>query len=391
MLLQPAQSESSAAKIGIYGGSGTGKSLTSALLAIGLSKTYHNGAPVAMFDPEDASPFLSAVYAAEGVPLIVAKARTFVEMREALHEAESVGACCYNVDNYSEVFKEITEAIKLKLNLQGRKLPFQSREELQRVWGEWTREMRASPVHCLLAGRLAWDYGDTEDESGDVTFIKLGTKMRGESDAGYEPNLLIEMEAIRDPRRDPKSKSKRGAMIHHLSVIKDRTMILNGLTFSVKDLNQYQPGDYAKTFDKFRPHFDRLAIGGSRTAPEGVTSVVRSSAELFAAPQGESAYQARLRRITIALEDFQATSTILWPGADHVAKANRAAAIEAIYKVRSLAAAETLTAEAVEEGAALLRAYEVSVNAGQGVAMSRAAVLADLLIVEADRKETQLT
>lgn len=137
-------------------------------------------------------------------------------------------------------------------------------------------------------------------------------------------------------------------------------------------------------------HVGESGSGVAGTEPP-IAPVSRSSAELFSPISGETKYAERLRRIAIAIEDFQATQRILWSGEGADAKACRLASIEAIYKVRSIAAAETLTAEAVEEGAALLRSYEVSVLAGNPVASTRAAVLADLLLAETARKELQIT
>src|SRR5262245_17236753 len=97
-LLKKAQIEQASAKVGIFGRQGSGKTTTAALIAIGLSKTYHKGAPVAALDTENGSDYLVPIFEAEGVPLLVVKSRAFKDMKDGLREAEREGCCAYLVD-----------------------------------------------------------------------------------------------------------------------------------------------------------------------------------------------------------------------------------------------------------------------------------------------------
>ena len=386
MLLHPASLSSTALKAALFGTGGSGKTITAMLLAVGLSKEQHNSAPIAFVDPEGVEEFVAPICAAEGVPLVVLRGRTFLEMRDGLTEAEQIGCCAYVVDHYDGIFRELTEAQKERLNLIGRKLPYQHREELIRVWDAWVRQFRASPLACIFTGRLAWEWGDSDTEYGEVEKVKLGTKMRGDSDAGYEPNLLIEMERVDNFKRDKISKKKQGEISHVARILKDRRMVLNGRSFAWKDLNAYQAGDYQTVYKALAPHFATVSEQAS-SIREAVAT--RTSAELFQPVSGESAYAERLRRITVAAEEFQATSRVLWPGETEKAKACRQAAIEAIFQTRSWSAVEGKTVEAVESGAALLRACEAALpREADGVApMTRAEVLAWIAAVQTEQRE----
>ena len=185
------------AKVGMYGGGGSGKTLTATLLAIGLSKELHNHAPIKFFDTEDQADFIDPICRAEGVPLSVVKSRSFIDMRDAHRSAADEGCCALIVDSYSHPPRELEEALKQKLDYVGRRLPFQHREQIFTIWGEWVREMRSSPLHVFLNGRLSWEWDEEDDDAGDARPVKIGTKMRGDADAGYEPDLLIEMDQIR--------------------------------------------------------------------------------------------------------------------------------------------------------------------------------------------------
>lgn len=372
--LQPASSTRAFTTVACFGGPGSGKTVSLAMLAIAVSRALHNSAPVAMFDPENASPFVAKMFEVEGVPLLVGHGRSFVEMREGLAEAVSVGACIYFIDNISAVFAELVEAQKFKLDLHGRNLPYPQREELKRHWEGWNREVEAAPLHGFFGGRLAFDWGDDVDAAGDPTHVKLGTKLRGDSDAGYEPNLLIEMEAIQQFARDKITKSRKGVIRHAMRITKDRCLTLNGLSFSFPDVNAYTPGAFEHVWKALQPHFAELS---AQSEGAGVPAPARSSAELFSKPAGESVWAERLRRIALAVEDFKATSEILWPGSSEKQKACRAAALEAVYKVRSWTAVEAKSAEAVEAGALMLRQCELAVprEAEQQPPQSRAEVL----------------
>ena len=388
MLLQPVSELNSAVKAALFGPGGCGKTLTSILMAVGLSKEQHSSAPIAFVDPEGVSEFIRGICEIDQVPLLVLPSRSFVEMRDALGEAESVGACAFVVDHYDGIFRELTEAQKKVLNMEGRNLPYQHRAEIQRIWDAWVRTFRASPLHCIFNGRLAWEWADTETEDGDSTFIKLGTKMRGDSDAGYEPNLLIELEAIQDKAtRHKRTRAKTGGMTHFAYVLKDRKMLLNGLTFKWKDLNGYEAGDYKAVYQSFAPHF---AHSENSNQAARISSTIRSSSELFAPVSGESAFAERARRIGIALEDFQATLQVLWPGTTQQAKACQQAAIETIFHTRSWSAVEGKTAEAVEEGAITLRACEAALpREADGVApLTRAEVIGWIMAIQTEQRES---
>ena len=379
MLLQPASLAPTALKAAFFGPGGSGKTITAMLLAVGLSKEQHNSAPIAFVDPEGVEEFVAPICAAESVPLVVLRGRTFVEMRDGLAEAESLGCCAYVVDHYDGIFRELTEAQKIRLNLIGRKLPYQHREELIRIWDEWVRAFRKSPLACIFTGRLAWEWGDSESDEGEVEKVKLGTKMRGDSDAGYEPNLLIEMERLEKFTREKISKRKRGEIEHVARILKDRRMILNGRSFAWKDLNEYQAGDYKKVYEALRPHFAVPVVG---VPPATAVSSI-SSADLFVAPQGESAFAERARRITIATEEFKAGLDILWPGSTDLAKECRLAALEALFETRSFSAVQHLTPEKVEHGVQVLKACEAELKS-EDFPTRRAAVIGFVLAVKTE-------
>src|SRR5229473_6672290 len=98
-LLKEVTNEQARAKIAAFGEQGSGKTTTLALIAIGLSKTYHNSAPVACMDTENGADFLKPIFAAEGVKFLAIKSGAFKDMVPALREAQESGCCAFIMDS----------------------------------------------------------------------------------------------------------------------------------------------------------------------------------------------------------------------------------------------------------------------------------------------------
>jgi hypothetical protein len=341
-ILKPAVIEQAAAKVGIFGSQGSGKTTTAALFLIGLSKTYHNGAPVAFLDTENGSDYLIPIFEAEGVPLLVVKSRAFKDMRAALTEAKDAGCCGYLVDSYTHPWQELCDTFKAKS--RRKKLEFHHMDELKGMWRQWTDQFLNSPLHCIVNGRLGYEWG--KDEEGEL--VKLGSKMKSESEAGYEPSLLIEMEGVR-PANVVKGK-QRSQIVHLAHVLKDRWRTLNGQTFEFKDINDYKAGDYKVVFNKFLPHWQRLAMAnGVQRAVDGTRT-----SEGMLDDGGRTLAAQRAQQVEIALEVIQNTLAQVWPGQDTLSKQTRLAVIEAMFGQPSWTAVTKKPLETLDEGAALI-------------------------------------
>lgn len=355
-IFKPALIEQAAAKVGVFGPQGSGKTTTSALLLIGLSLTYHKGAPVFFLDTENGSDYVKPIFDAEGVPLLVAKSRAFADMCAGLTEAERGGACGYLVDSYTHPWQELIEAFKQKSRRH--RLEFEHMDELKSMWRQqWTTPMLNSPLHCVLSGRLAYVWDRTEPEEGERKgeLIKLGTKMKSEAEAGYEPSLLIEMEGIQSVEaRDRRTRRKRGTITHVAYVLKDRWRDLNGLSFTWPDMNSYKKGDWQKVFKPFAPHFAHLTIG----SPQRAVSPVRTSGELFETDSAEFG-----RKRTIALEEIKESSTAVFAGQTASDKRARQILLDTLFGTLSWSKVETLGLSRLEASARILTAFKARAEA----------------------------
>jgi hypothetical protein len=365
-LLTKAVVEQSHAKIAGFGPGGSGKSLTLTLIAIALSKTYHKGAPIALFDTEKASDWLVDIYALEQVELLRVKSKSFTDMRAAHKEAIAAGCCAFNVDSYTHPWANLQATLKKQLKVD--KLEFHHMQTLQEMWGEWVDEFLFSPIHCLMAGRLAYEWeNDIDAETGKRGFHKAGTKLRSEKDAGYEPHLLFEMEAERVMVEERKVKVGRetkikrrekkagGHFIHHLHVLKDRARALNGKEFAFEDINDYKAGDWKRVFNALKPHFEKINIASGIHAP---SDREHNPDEALFDGRGDGDYQRRAKRVGIVLEEIDGTLRKLWPGETAKEKALRALVIETLFETRSWKAVEGKSLEALERGLLVLHRFE---------------------------------
>lgn len=349
------------ARVLIYGPSGAGKTITAVLLALGRSVTQFDKAPIALVDPERIDRFVRPLCEAEGVELLTEPSRSFVDMQAALPKAQERGCCVFVVDHYDGIYRELTEAQKRVLDLTGHRLPYQHREELIKIWDAWVRDFRETPLDCIFTARQAWEWGDADDESGDPIKVKLGTKSRGDADASYEPDLLVEMERVDKGMRNTRTLHKHGAIKHLARVVKDRSMILQGLTFEYEDLNGYKAGQYAKVWKDFAPHFDSVV----RPATLLREATPQGSERLFSKPSNNgSAFIEREKLVTITIEELSACLYAVYPGQTTDEKRLRDVVLKSLFDTRSWKRLETFTPEQLTSGLQVLQAFEAQAHTG---------------------------
>lgn len=344
-VLKEAVNEQGAAKVGLFGEAGSGKTVTGALILAALSKQSHGGAPIAMFDTERGSDFLIPILKAEGIKLLVHKDRSFAGMLQSLRDAEKAGCCGFLADSVTHAWVEIVDSYCKKRNIQ--RPDFHHWKDIKKQWQEWPDAFLNSPLHCVVNGRSGFEYEyQQNEETGKKELIKGDSKMRTEGQFGYEPHLLIEMERV----RDTDGEHVGGRFIHRAHVLKDRSWSLNGKHFDFADRDRYVPGDYMKVFEKFQTHFAFLDIGNHKAVAQG------SSEALF--DGNGSAYARRAQERTIALEECVATMQLLWPGRTDADKAMRIHILEAVWGTRAWSAVENMHVEDVQAGLRLLRTFE---------------------------------
>lgn len=303
-LLQPA-TNGSFLKAGFLGFAGGGKTFTAMLLAIGTRKLFGLNAPIAMFDTERGSDDIADFVLKEtGQKLLVAKRRSLVDLMEVARECENGGASVLVVDSITHVWREVNDAyIKAKKGRgKGDRMEFQDWGRVKSEWSKWPDWFLNSNCHVIVCGRAGWEYETQENDDGKKEMVKAGIKMKAETEFGFEPGLVVEMQ------RDF-ATNKRGHLtedrnvINRALVLKDRKRVLDGR--SCED----------PTFEFFRPHVE-LLVGGEHVA------IDTSQKTTFEMDNGADWMKEKKQR-EIAAEEIEGSLYTVWKGQSGDDKAAR--------------------------------------------------------------------
>ncbi len=210
------------------------------------------------------------------------------------------------------------------------RIAFQDWNILKPMWQEFTDLYLTSKLHFIICGRAGFDYDYFENEQGEMELYKTNTKMKVESEFGYEPSLLIEMERIRgqEPAKTKKGKGQAkpkieigSTTIHRAHVIKDRSQFksLDGMIFD------------NPTFESFMPHFQAINIGG-----EHFVETRRDSQDLFQSSfEGKPSWKIEQEQKEIIRAEIKGNMDKYFPGTG--AKEKRAKIIlkDHVFNVKS--------------------------------------------------------
>jgi hypothetical protein len=294
-LLQPARPEAAFLKMGIYGNAKAGKTFTAASILIGFHQFLKSDKPIAFLDTETGSDYVQYRFKEAGIPLLVAKTRAFKDLLEITDEAEKT---CFAllVDSITHPWDELMSSYQKQNNLS--RITLRHWIPIKAMWREFTTRYVNSKLHFIVCGRSGDIWEETEDENNEKELRRTGTKMRTEKELGYEPSLLVEMEAIQ-------SEVKFGGAIINRAYVKgDRFNVINGKIFD------------NPTFETFLPHIELLNLGGEHKAME----VGRTSVGIF-----DDSNQGEKRMITrdILIEEIEGYIKLLYGGQTEADKTAR--------------------------------------------------------------------
>lgn len=329
-LLKEAVNEQAYLKAGILGFPGSGKTFTAAMLAIAIAKQIEGDKPIAFFDTETGSDFLLPQVQAEGLKMLRVKSCTFPDLMQVVKEAE--GKCSVLiVDSISHVWRELCETFRKKRNLT--RLEFHHWAMIKTQWLNWTLAYLNSPLHIIVCGRAGYDYDFETNEEGKKDLVKVGTKMKVESEFGFEPSLLIEME------RAERSAKPGSGWTHRAHVLKDRTDTINGIAFDFHKLEGgYTPGGYMAVLQAFAPVIRCLNLGGAHLGVDAS----RTSEELFSGNPPDYTWKREQEMKEVALDEITEELKRAFPTQTNEDKKARADLLETVAGTRSWKAVEAM-------------------------------------------------
>jgi len=317
-------------KAGLLGFGGSGKTFTAKEIAIGVRAHFKLNGPIAMVDTEAGSEYIAAdVKKRTGKDMLSVCSRSFDDLVAVTAEAEKAKAAALIVDSITHIWRDLTASYLKKINdkrvSKGHgprlNLSFRDWSPIKDYWNDkWTAWYINSAMHVIICGRAGFDYDFREnEETGKEELIKTGVKMKTESEFGFEPSLLIEMERVQE--MDP---GKQHRIIHRATVLKDRFGLIDGAQAD-------DPG-----FEFFLPHIAALTPGA--IAP--VDTAVRSKV-----PVDDDGWSKEKRERVILCEEIQGEIVAMFPGQTKEDKAGKAALLAKHFNTKSWTKVESLPAD----------------------------------------------
>ena len=246
-LFQSAESTTAFLKMGIMGKQGAGKSYTAAKVAVGLvnllkeKKIDYASRPVAFFDTETGSDWLIPMFKAAGIPLVVAKKKSFADLLAATRWAEQ-NASLFIIDSITHPWRELLESYMKTKQRSFLQIDDWGYLKGSHGWQQFTDLYVNTKLHIIMCGRAGDDTEQYTDENGKRQFEKVGVKMKTETETGFEPSLLVLMER--------EFNSHLNKVTHRGIIMKDRSSTLDDKEFD------------DPTFQDFLPHIALLNLGG---------------------------------------------------------------------------------------------------------------------------------
>lgn len=323
-------------KAGLYGNAGSGKTHTATLIGVGLKRDWKLPGPILYFDTETGSEYVNPlVREGTGEDALAVKSRVFSDAVAAIQEAEKLGGILI-IDSVTHIWEELKKSYVDQLNKRrvdaGKspkpKLEFQDIDNLKKTWNPFTELYLNSKVHIILCGRLGnvWEFETNED--GKRELIKTATKMKTESELGYEPSLLCEMERVQDTVNGKLTKE----VMRRCTVMKDRFRVLDGKQFD------------NPTYETFKPHIAFLKPG----AVNSVDTTRQTQHEIDT--EGADKWEKEKRQRVIFCEEIQGILTQSFPGQSAAEKKAKVDLLEKAFGTRSWTAVENLDSKKLKEG-----------------------------------------
>lgn len=218
-----AKAEQAAIKMAFYGPPGSGKTLTSLLLAEGLAKL--SGRRVAMVDTEHGSDFYcqavpSRTVHPEAFDFDALYTKSITEVLSSVRNLDEKQYAVVVIDSITHLWEAARAAYDGKTTRVGG-IPMHAWGKIKKPYKDLMSALLSSQMHVIICGRQGVEY-ETNEETDELKAI--GVKMKAEGETPYEPHILIRMEAIK-----PRHTNETASIVAYAE--KDRTGILAGRSF----------------------------------------------------------------------------------------------------------------------------------------------------------------
>lgn len=213
-------------KMALQGFAGDGKTMTAAVVAIGVHKFIKSTKPIAIFDTEKASKALKPLFDKEKIEVVADdENRSLAALNHTIQECIAGAADILIIDSITHVWEDFMSAYMKMKNRT--KLEFQDWGVLKPKWKkEFSLAFIQAPLHIIFTGRAGYEYENEKNEEGKREIFKSGVKMKAEGETAFEPDILVFMEKHQDLLGQKKNIWRTA------TILKDRTTLIDGLTLN---------------------------------------------------------------------------------------------------------------------------------------------------------------
>lgn len=251
MPFKKAECQKAALKIAVYGPAGSGKTLTSLLIAESLVE--HTKKRIAYVDTETGAHFFSKPIPARHVhpaafDFDTLETRALSEVNSELRRLKMADYGVAVIDSATHLWEAAVQGYNGNRDKHG-KIPLHSWGGIKKPWKQLIEWVLNTPMHVVICGRMGARF-DTDDDGELVA----SPKFKAEGETGYEPDFLFRMDPL---------PSKKGETTYRVYVEKDRTGVLGGKMITIWD----PEGDVPRTAVRDRLVRPLLGLLGDKHAP----------------------------------------------------------------------------------------------------------------------------
>ena len=343
-LLQPIGEGQGYLKAGFLGFAAGGKTHTAMLVALGVRQHFGLKGPIGMFDTEGGVEYVGPrIRKATGLPVVGVKSRSLDTLIQVGREAEVSDISVLIVDSVTHVWREVCKSALEEINARRKqrkqypiqKLEFQHWGPIKDRWAEWTDLYLNAKLHIIICGRAGYeyDYEQVGEDSRKKELVKTGIKMKTETEFGFEPSLLCEMEQEQEMQGDGTTR-----IFQRATILKDRFDVMQGASMR-------NPG-----FDFFLPHIE-LLTPATHTAIDTTTKT-----RLGLDEDGSDDAQREMRSREILAEEVKGLFTLYLPGQSAEEKKRKAQLLQQHFGSTSWTAVERMHSDKLKAGFESLKA-----------------------------------
>lgn len=226
-------------KAGFEGFGGSGKSHTSALLAIGLWHLLGLPDPVILVETEKSGKYIKRLFDKHGVPVKARPTRSLADLKMLMQAMRNGYAPILMIDSIFHIYDGFVKAYKEKKyrNAHAR-MEMLDWAYIKPAWKEqFSIPYVDDPYHIIFTGRAGHEYdSEVDEETQKRQIFKSGVVMKGVgNDLAFEPHLLVLMEKVDNVLGHDK------VIEQHATVLKDRSDLIHGKCFVNPTFEDFEP------------------------------------------------------------------------------------------------------------------------------------------------------